>query len=488
MINIVIFGIGETYANRRNFFRENSDRVRIVAFLDNNTGVQGKEMDGIMIYSPEDIKKLCYDGIVILSKKFGQEMAEQLSASGIEQDVIWNFYTLKLNALKGKRTLHCGNKAICKSNRKKILIISTEMGFNGGTMVAVYAALALQNMGYEVMIAAPCICEKLLEEIKALGLNITIWDCLPYIFQEDEEWIRYYDIVIVNVFQMMNCAFEISKIRPVLWWIHEDRSVWKSFYQDTQKEFHEINTLEWMDRLEVLGVSEIAKEAFNYFYPSVIERILPFGIPDRFENENTGKPEFAHNKIVFAVTAGFSIYKGQSVLVEAVKKLSIQEKEAIEIWFIGPSGQNKQELEDICTEKDNMKFLGLLSHEEIIGILPQINVLVCPSLIETMSMSTIEGMMFEKICIATDMTGIAEYIDDGKNGFVVKANDSNKLAECMSWIINNRSKWEPIRKEARKTFENEFILERFGQRLEEELNNCQEKFYENTINVSSTIS
>ncbi len=106
---------------------ENSDRVRIVAFLDNNTGVQGKEMDGIMIYSPEDIKKLCYDGIVILSKKFGQEMAEQLSASGIEQDVIWNFYTLKLNTLKGKRTLHCGNKAICKSNRKKILIISTEM-------------------------------------------------------------------------------------------------------------------------------------------------------------------------------------------------------------------------------------------------------------------------------------------------------------------------------------------------------------------------
>lgn len=105
-----------------------------------------------------------------------------------------------------------------------------------------------------------------------------------------------------------------------------------------------------------------------------------------------------------------------------------------------------------------------------------------------MSMSTIEGMMFEKLCIATDMTGIAEYIDDGKNGFVVKANDSNKLAECMSWIINNRRKWEPIRKEARKTFENEFILERFGQRLEEELNNCQEKFYENTINVSSAIS
>lgn len=485
-MDIVIFGIGETYKNRKKFFQDNSDRINIVAFLDNNPKVQGKKLDGAAIYAPREIKNLCFDGIVILSIKYQQEMTAELLDIGIKEDLIWNFCTLKLTALRGKRTLYGSSKAVPGLNKGKILIVTTEMGFNGGTMVAVYAAKALQDRGYEVMLAAPGIHERLLQEIVEEGLNITIWDCLPYLYEEDEAYINYYDMVLVNVFQMMNCAYAISKMRPVLWWIHEDRSIWKSFYQDTQKEFHAIDTPEWMSRLQVLGVSNIAKEAFNHFYPSVIDRILPFGIPDRYVNET--KTEAQNEKTVFAVTAGFSVYKGQAVLIDAINRLARQEREKTEIWFIGPSGQNQQELEEICGDKSNMRFLGLLSHEEVIAILSRVDVLVCPSLIETMSMSSIEGMMFGKICITTDMTGVSDYIENGKNGFVVKANAPDELAKCISWIVNNRDKWKPVRAEARKTFEREFILDKFGERLERELNICKEKFYENSNHVPSTIS
>lgn len=282
MVSIIIFGIGETYKLRRHWLNENREWIKITAFLDNNSEVQGKKVDGIVVYAPQEIKRIFFDGIVILSQKFGQEMTEQLLNLGINHEKIWNFCTLKLTALRGKRTLYSGRKSICDTSKGKILVITTEMGFNGGTMVAVYAAQALQNRGYEVMLSAPFVNEKLLEEIVQQGLDVTIWDCLPYIFPEDNEWISYYDAVLVNVFQMMNCAYEISKVKPVLWWVHEDRSIWKSFYQDTQKEFSVIDTSEWMDRLDVLGVSNIAKEAFNYFYPSVADRILPFGIPDRY--------------------------------------------------------------------------------------------------------------------------------------------------------------------------------------------------------------
>ncbi len=471
MVNILIFGIGETYKNRKKFFEDNEDRINIVAFLDNNPEVQGKTMDGITICSPKEIHNLRFDSVVILSIKYMEEMTAELLALGIKQELIWNFYTLKLSALRGKRTLYGTSKDMPQADKGKVLIISTDMGFNGGTMVSVYAALTLQNRGYDVMLSAPSIEERLLEEIVQEGLKITIIDCLPYMYKEDEEWLQYYDIVVVNVFQMMNCAYEISKIKPVLWWIHEDRSIWKSFYQDTQKEFAAIDRAEWMNRVEVAGVSKIAQEAFNYFYPAVIQKILPFGIPDRCGNEYI--EEAPRSKVIFAVTAGFSVYKGQQVLVEAAKKLSKQEKGMIEIWFIGPKGQNQQELEAICDEKDYMKFLGLLSHEEIIRILPQIDVLVCPSLIETMSMSTMEGMMFGKLCITTDMTGIAEYIEDGKNGFVVRAGDSNQLAEKIRWIINNRDQWGAMKRNARKTFEEEFTLEKFGDRLETEMNCCR---------------
>lgn len=486
MVNILIFGTGETYKNKKNFFENNRDRIKIIAFLDNNPELQGKTMDGIIICSPKEIQNLCFDGVVILSLKYMQEMTDELQVLGIKQDLIWNFNMLKLTAFRGKRTLYGESKNIPREDKGNVLIITTDMEFNGGTMVSVYAAQALQDKGYDVMLSAPSILEELLEEVLQAGLKITIVDCLPYLFEEDEKWIQYYDIVIVNVFQMMNCAYGISKIKPVLWWIHEDRSIWKSFYQDTQKEFADIDRMEWMSRVDVVGVSKIAQEAFNYFYPSVIQKILPFGIPDRCRQVSTEK--ILKDKVIFAVTAGFSIYKGQRVLVEAVRKLSQQEKDKIEIWFIGPKGQNLQELKEICDEREYMRFLGLLSHEEIISLLPQIDVLVCPSLIETMSMSTIEGMMFGKLCIITDMTGIAEYIKNGENGFVVKAGDSDQLAERIAWIIHNRGLWEPIKRNARKTFEEEFALEKFGEKLETELKKCREEYHESFSNVSATIS
>lgn len=474
MVNVVVFGVGKAYETRKNFFKENRDRINIVAFLDNNPEVQGKKIDERMVYAPDRIWQLDFSGIVILSKKYEQEMTKQLVAIGINQKLIWDYNTLVHAALRGKRTFHIGKRDLHKSNKGKVLIITTYMGFNGGTMAAVHAAQALQNRGFEVMLSAPNVDERLLDEIVQAGLNVTIWECLPYIYEEDETWIRDYDVVIVNVFQMINCAYEISKIRPVVWWIHENRATEGNLYQDTKQYFQIIDTSEWMNRVEVLGVSNIAKEAFNHFYPSVVNAVLPFGIPDRYMKESI--QEVRKPKIVFAVTAAFSMLKGQRVLVEAEKKLTENEKKEIEIWFIGPNGKNEQELKVFCGKKNNMRFFGRLSHEEVMHILPKIDVLVCPSLIETMSMAVIEGLMFEKLCITTDRTGIADYIENGKNGFVVKANDPAELAKCMSWIINNKEKWPSIQKEARKIFEKEFTLDKFGERLERELNYCKEKY------------
>lgn len=484
MVNIVIFGVGKTYDFHKSFFAENSNRIEIVAFIDNNPDVQGKMLDGIPIYAPEKIKEIDCDGILILSNKFGAEMTEQLLAVAIPRERIWNFTKLKFFVFRGGKTLYGSARVKHDAGKNKILIITSGMAANGGTLVSVYAAQSLQRKGYEVMLAAPSVTDQFLEEIIKKNLSITVWECLPYVFREDEEWIDYYDVVIVNVFQMMNCAYEISKRKPVLWWIHENGS--QSFYQDTQKEFRPIDTSEWMKRLEVLGVSKIAQEAFNHFYPNVIDRTLPFGIPDKYLQMDLKNEK--KSKIIFAVIAMFNPCKGHRVLVEALKQIDEQDKELFEIWFIGPSGKDEQDLSKLCAGENNVKFLGFLSHDNVMNTLPQIDVLVCPSMIETMSMSTIEGMMFEKLCITTDMTGVAEYIENGKNGFVVKAGSADELAACISWIIHNTEKWDPIRKEARKTYENEFTLEKFGQRLEIELKICKENFYENTVNVSSTIS
>lgn len=468
MIDIVIFGIGYAYKNKKEFFSRNKDIINIVAFLDNNDGVQGQKTDGIYVYSPSDIKKLNFDAVLILSEKFSQEMKNQLSALGIAQDKIWDISVLKQTVLRGIKNTYKG-----KSNnfnlKKKILIITTEMNTSGGILTAIYAAEALQTREYDVMLAAPDIEEEMLEGIIEKKINITLWPSLPYIYEEDKTWIKDYDVVLVNVFQMMNCTCKIGRWKPLLWWIHEGRMVGeKDLYTRTKEEYSDIDTSEWMKCRNIFCVSDVAKKCFNYYYPDVDTDVLPFGIPDRY----CGITQKKYTNTIFAVIARFDMCKNQKIIFKTLDMLSEMQKREIEIWFIGKMGNIGKELQDKYEGKCNVKFFDSVTHEEVIELLTQIDCVVCPSVIETMSMSIIEGMMFGKLCITTNTTGIAHYIENGKNGFIVEVNNSAELAECMSWIINNKDRWFSIGQEARKTYESEFTLEKLGERLESAMISC----------------
>lgn len=77
--------------------------------------------------------------------------------------------------------------------------------------------------------------------------------------------------------------------------------------------------------------------------------------------------------------------------------------------------------------------------------------------------------MNRKICITTDGTGITDYIKDGVNGFVVKAGDVGALAERMTDVRRRTDELLGMRKAARATYEENFSMKIFGDRLEEEL-------------------
>ena len=68
-MKIVFFGAG-------NYYKSNKKRlsaiigIEIVAFLDNNSSLWGKQLDGISIYSPMEVKTLEYDYIVLMSELY----------------------------------------------------------------------------------------------------------------------------------------------------------------------------------------------------------------------------------------------------------------------------------------------------------------------------------------------------------------------------------------------------------------------------------
>lgn len=104
-----------------------------------------------------------------------------------------------------------------------------------------------------------------------------------------------------------------------------------------------------------------------------------------------------------------------------------------------------------------------------------IDVIVSASRMDSLPIVMTEGMMYEKVCIASDMTGTSDYIENGKNGFIVPCENIDALCERMEWIIDNQDRLSDIRKKARKTYEDYFTMEQFEMRLEKMFEEAKRK-------------
>ena len=149
----------------------------------------------------------------------------------------------------------------------------------------------------------------------------------------------------------------------------------------------------------------------------------------------------------------------------------LSHRENLVFWIIGRMYDNEycQRIRNIAEDIKSVKVWGELTKAQMGSLFPEIDVLVCASKEETLSITVIEAMMYRKICIVTDTTGIAEYMKDKRNGFVISCNNANALKEKIEWIMNNKDELEKIRIHARNTYEKYFNMDVFGANLKNAL-------------------
>lgn len=465
----VIFGTGLFYQNRKLKLPQDID---IILFIDNNKEVWGKTLDGKTIVPPSSLHLYAYDKILLMSKK-DEEMKQQLLALNVEEEKIitWNRFESERN----QGIIHFFNGSKPCNSKGRILIVSTYLGYTGGPLTAVYAARALREKGYEVVICAQNGDAKIIEETRLTGVHVVLCPAIPYLGEAELYWMQQFDVVIVNTFIMLPCACLISSYRPTIWWLHECSDKYESYYSKTIKEFSEfISQLETAE-MDIIGVSPMARDNFNIYFPGKINRVLAYGIPDeRGEHEQRKNDK---EKSIFAVIGTICERKGQREFLEAAEKF---DRKDVEFWIIGAytGGKYSEDIAEMAQRHDNVKVFGELSRHEMNMMYEKIDVVVCSSLEETMSITLTEGMMYGKICITTDMTGMADYITHGSNGLVCEAGNVDALYDCMQWILENNDKLDEMRLKARKTYEQYFALDQFADRLEEALLQAKKKYGE----------
>lgn len=457
-LKVVVFGTGRFYQNRKEELLSYAD-VEIVAAIDNNKAIQNTCIDGVAVFCVEQVGTIEFDVILLMSAK-AVEMRRQLLKLGIKKKKIWFWEQLKSIEAKGSFRFYCGNPVMIPEG-KKILIISSHLGYHGGALAAVYAARALQKRGYNILMAVPDGNPVFINEMKSSGLNIVVCPALPYLYEEEYIFIEQFDVVIVNVFPMILCASEISERKPVVWWIHEAGT----FYERSLNQFVEYANEEKLEKADIYAVSRIAQDNFNYYFPNRVKRILAYGIPEKQEDILWKNKE---GQIVFAIIGGVTPRKAQDIFLKAVKELPAEIKADASFWLIGMVGQDSysKEIKDIASGEKFVKFFGEMTREEIQKAYREIDVLVCPSLEDPLPIVVTEAMMYSKVCIVSDSVGTADYIIDEENGFVCETGNPDHLAEKMKWVIEHKDKLKSIGERARDIYEQYFTMDKFADRLE----------------------
>lgn len=454
-MRIVIFGTGKIYQESKDYFSPEDERVGL---LDNNFEKQGRWLDGIKVYPPGEIHNLNYDKIVIMSTHF-IEMRDQLLQMGCQRNSIFHYTEYINQQTAGKLYIYYGKNF--RRRKKKCLIITSSLGYHGGAIVAVYAARALLDRGYEVVIASPDKDRAFINEFNEAGIAFVVYPNLQFVKWDELFWMNHFDKIIVNTYSMWLCALEIGRHRNVMIWLHESDIAYPGmdFWKDIILE----NL--FMPALSVYAVSAVARKNFFHNVGKREIGVLPYGIPDvrREMRESAGK-------LTFAVIGTIQPIKEQLLFLAAARILS---KTMPDCAFIVIGGSRECDADYVARVKKEAETIpgicmaGELTRAELEKAYQHIDIVVVPSSQEAMSLVATEAMMYGKVCILSDVAGMAEYVRQGENGLIFRSNDVGDLVEQMMYCVKNRDSLRILGESARATYEEYFTLETFGRKLEQ---------------------
>lgn len=171
---------------------------------------------------------------------------------------------------------------------------------------------------------------------------------------------------------------------------------------------------------------------------------LPFGIDQQiFHSDNRKLPE---NQFVITCTRNFEPIYNIPHLLKALQKV-VGEIPEIHVNLIG-AGSQKDELVRMTEELDltaHVTFVGKLTQPEIAAYLNKSHVFVSLSLSDGNNISLNEAMACGTWNIVTDIPANHQWIREGENGFFVKIDDVDALAEKL---LKSRNEYNQLMEKA----------------------------------------
>ncbi len=224
----------------------------------------------------------------------------------------------------------------------------------------------------------------------------------------------------------------------------------------------------------IMTLSSFARKSFidHGFAP---EKILQVACGADIEYFMTPKQETLVKQQVFTVmfVGLLSIRKGIHYLIDAWQQLKLPEA-TTRLLLVGSMQHDLQQVLKNKTLTKNIVFYGPTSRETLRKLYQQASVFVLPSVEDGFGMVMGEAMASGLPIISTINTGAPDVITDGKEGFLVPAQQASGLAEKIAWCYEHQDQATQMGLQGQKTIQN-YRWDIYGERVYEVYRNIVNK-------------
>ena len=288
--------------------------------------------------------------------------------------------------------------------------------------------------------------------------------CFEYLKEANPKILRIMDMSAANR-SFVKHVYEEDMIRNPHWaeiLRHEKRCLWDYSLEDYDEEIRIADFF--------LAASNVVKHSIEYSGRSGSDVwVVPYGVDSR-----TYSPPMKETggAVRFLFVGAVRQMKGISYLLEAFEKVNPKtaQLEIVGDCLIPERLQHK--------DASNIKYFGYLLPEKVIERYKNADVFVFPSLCDGFGLAALEAMASGLPVICSDNSGVADLIQDGVNGFVVKTGDSEMLKDRIVWFTEHRDRMKEMKHAALETGRN-YSWEKYEENIKRTIIEMIQRKYRN---------
>ncbi|WP_026517039.1 glycosyltransferase family 4 protein [Butyrivibrio sp. MC2021] len=223
-----------------------------------------------------------------------------------------------------------------------------------------------------------------------------------------------------------------KKGKPVV--LHQHGGDFTTFYG---KELDDKGRKKAADTLKMGDIMLVLTQTWKDYFSGIISsdkiRVFPNGIKTE-GIADVGTADKDYNKILFLGRVCRD--KGMDELLLAMK--NIHEKNKDVKLYIGGIFEDPAYEARIREMQDYVTYLGWVTGDEKGRILKECGILTLPSYFEGFGMVLIEAMLRKSAVVASNVGGIPDIIEDGKDGLLVPAKDAAALEQALLKAVTEK--------------------------------------------------